>query len=77
LSLAREGGELAFRIENEGTALPEELLHWINEPGAGRPVRPAIGLTIVRRIIALHGYRFRAESAEGINRFEVRMRVYR
>ncbi|HWB92637.1 MAG TPA: histidine kinase dimerization/phospho-acceptor domain-containing protein [Puia sp.] len=77
LSLAREGGELAFRIENEGAALPEDLLHWINEPGAGRPVRPAIGLTIVRRIIALHGYRFRAQSAEGINRFEVRMRVYR
>ena len=77
LSLGRVGHELVFSIENEGAALSEELLAWVNEPEASRPSRPAVGLTIVRKILLLHAYGFRAESVGGRNRFEVRMDIYR
>jgi len=77
VALGREDGELVFRIENEGAALPDDLLEWINVRGAGRPGRPAIGLAIVRKILDLHGYGFRAESGGGWNRFAVKMGVYR
>ena len=79
ISLAREGGELVFRIENDGADLPQDLMDWINVPGVegGRPVRPAVGLAIVRKVLSLHGYQWRAQSEGGINRFEVRMDVYR
>ena len=77
VSLAREVGELVFRIENEGAALPQDLIEWVNVRGAGRPGRPAIGLAIVRKILDLHGYGFRVESVGGWNRCVVRMGVYR
>lgn len=76
LSLARVGNELVFSIENDGPALPEELLAWLNGPDAVRPSRPAVGLTIVRKVLLLHGYVFHAESVAGRNRFEIRMGVY-
>ncbi len=76
LSLARVGNELVFSIENDGPALPEELLAWLNRPDAVRPSRPAVGLTIVRKVLLLHGYVFHAESVAGRNRFEVRMGVF-
>jgi signal transduction histidine kinase len=74
--LEREAPALIFRIENEGKALPADLLAWINEAGASRPAVPAIGLTIVRRMLSLHGYGFRAESVEGRNCFWIRMEVH-
>ena len=77
LSLARVGNELVFSIENDGPALSEELLAWLNRPDAVRPSRPAVGLTIVRKVLLLHGYVFHAESVAGRNRFEIRMGVYR
>jgi hypothetical protein len=77
LALERVGSELVFSLENDGAALSEELLDWVNEAEAARPARPAVGITIVRKILLLHGYRFRATSAGGRNRFEVRMGVYR
>jgi signal transduction histidine kinase len=76
VALEREGASLVFRIENEGKALPEDLLEWINEAGASRPAVPAIGLTIVRRMLSLHGYGFCAESRDGRNCFQVRMQVH-
>ena len=76
VALEREGALLVFRIENEGKALPEDLLAWINEAGASRPAVPAIGLTIVRRMLSLHGYGFCAESGDGRNCFFVRMQVH-
>ena len=75
LSLGRVGQELIFSIENEGAALSEELLDWVNEAQAARPARPAVGLTIVRKILLLHGYGFRATSVGGKNKFEVRMGI--
>jgi signal transduction histidine kinase len=76
LTLGRVGHELVFSMENEGAALSDELLAWVNEPDASRPSRPAVGLTIVRKILLLHGYGFRVESVGGRNRFEVRMGIY-
>jgi hypothetical protein len=76
VALTRVNDELVFSIENDGAALPGELLAWINAPDALRPSRPAVGLTIVRKILSLHGYRFRAESVGGRNRLEVRMAIY-
>jgi len=84
VSLEREGAELVFRIENEGEPLSDELLVWINEPEGVRPVRPAIGLAIVKKVLWLHGWRMeswvraseRAEGSDGVNIFQFRMKVY-
>jgi signal transduction histidine kinase len=76
LALGRVGHELVISIENEGSALSGELLAWVNEADASRPSRPAVGLAIVRKILFLHDYAFRAESVGGRNRFEVRMGIY-
>ena len=89
IGLDRFADELVFRIENEGEPLPDDLLSWLNGPETEgmRAARPAIGLTIVRKILALHGYAFRAEVVAGkaeagkaeapmnINRFTFRMPV--
>jgi len=89
VSLEREGTELVFRIENEGEPLSPELLAWINGLEGVRPVRPAIGLAIVKKVLGLHGWRMRAEvrSGEraaassgvergGVNVFSFRMPLY-
>jgi signal transduction histidine kinase len=75
--LERMGTELWFTIGNAGAPLPLELVKWINEPDAVRPVRPAIGLAIVRKIVALHGFGFSAEVRGGQNIFVVRMKTFR
>jgi len=64
--------------------LSDELLVWINEPEGVRPVRPAIGLAIVKKVLWLHGWRMeswvraseRAEGSDGVNIFQFRMKVY-
>jgi signal transduction histidine kinase len=61
VSLEREGAELVFRIENEGEPLSSELLAWINGLEGVRPAMPAIGLAIVKKVLALHGWVMRAE----------------
>jgi signal transduction histidine kinase len=77
VSLEREGEELVFRIENEGEPLPAELLAWINELGGVRPVKPAIGLAIVKKVLWLHGWRMDAGvERSGFVFFSFRMQVY-
>jgi signal transduction histidine kinase len=76
VTLEREGGVLVFRIENEGKALAADLLAWLNEAGVNRPAVPAIGLTIVRKMLSLHGYVFRAEVRGGWNIFIIRMDTF-
>jgi len=75
-----EGEELIFRIENQGEPLTAELLGWINGEGwisgEARPKKPAIGLAIVRKILALHKFPFRVEVLPGnINRFSFSMPI--
>jgi signal transduction histidine kinase len=74
------GEDLIFRIENEGEPLTAELLGWINgegwKSGEARPKKTAIGLAIVRKILALHKFPFRVEVLPGnINRFSFGMPV--
>ena len=76
VTLEREGGVLVFRIENEGKVLPADLLAWMNEAGANRPAASAIGLTIVRKMLLLHGYRLHAEVRNGWNVFMIRMDTF-
>ncbi|MDR3716512.1 MAG: HAMP domain-containing sensor histidine kinase [Puia sp.] len=77
ISLVRVEEELIFRIENEGPVLASDLLQWLN--GAGhKPATPAIGLTIVRKILLLHHFPFLAESLPGsLNAFSFRMPLWR
>lgn len=76
VSLERESAVLVFRIENEGKALPADLVAWMNEAGAARPAVPAIGLTIVRKMLSLHGYVFHAEVRNGWNILIIRMDTF-
>ena len=75
VGLDREGGELVFRIENDGVPLDEEFLIWING-GGEKPTRSAIGLAIVRKVLGLHGWRLRAEVRGGMNVFSFKMPLY-
>jgi signal transduction histidine kinase len=75
IGLDREGGELVFRIENEGAPLEEEFLVWINGVG-DKPARSAIGLAIVRKILALHGFGLKVEVAGDVNIFSFKMPIY-
>jgi signal transduction histidine kinase len=80
IRLERVGEDLIFRIENEGEPLRADLIGWFNgaEAEGIRPVRPAIGLAIVRKILLLHGYAFRAEVLAGsVNVITFRMPVDR
>jgi signal transduction histidine kinase len=74
--LEREGDKLVFSIENEGKPLPADLLDWINGPETGRPPRPAVGLTIVKKILSLHGFRVHATAGDGRNLFRMWMNIF-
>jgi len=76
IELVRSADELVFRIRNAGTVLPADLVSWINGVDAVRPARPAIGLAIVKKVLALHGFAFSVETGKGENVFVVRMRVF-
>jgi signal transduction histidine kinase len=76
VSLERVGAELVVTIANDGLPLPDDLVQWLNEPGAARPERSAIGLAIVRRVLSLHGFPFWVGRREGRNVFEWRMPVF-
>jgi signal transduction histidine kinase len=77
ISLTREDQELILRIDNEGPALAPDLLQWLNHPERmQKPAVPAIGLSIVRKVLLLHHFPFLAESLPGsVNAFSFRMPV--
>ena len=75
ISLERSGGELVFRIANEGEPLPDDILRWFNGSEGVRPKKAAIGLSIVKRVLGMHGFAFGAEVREGANVFWFRMPV--
>jgi signal transduction histidine kinase len=78
IRLRREGADLIFSITNQGSPLPDDLVAWLNgEEGAMRPSAPAIGLSIVRRILQLHHYPWKVETNAGVNVFTIRMGIYR
>lgn len=79
--LNKAGIELIFIIENSGDTLSPELLEWINNSAetnhtASRPAKSGIGLMIVKKILFLHEYSFKAEANTGIgNKFTIQMPV--
>ena len=65
VSLMRTENQLCCRIENTGQPLPAAMLDWLTSSnGQVQPgnLRPAVGLSIVRRILSLHQYRLSATS---------------
>jgi signal transduction histidine kinase len=76
---AGQGGEdLVFTISNAGAPLADDLVAWLNgDEGAMRPSAPAIGLSIVRRILWLHRYTWKVDVGAGVNTFTIRMPVYK
>ena len=61
INLERSGSLLVFSIANKGEPLSADLLDWINSGAHGsqkqiRPVRSAIGLSIVKKVLDFHGY---------------------
>jgi signal transduction histidine kinase/DNA-binding response OmpR family regulator len=82
LSAAREGGEIVFRVRDTGTGIPPEMLgkvfdlftqidHSLDRAQGGL----GIGLTLVRRLVEMHGGAVEARS-EGAGRgseFTVRL----
>jgi signal transduction histidine kinase len=64
--LRRDGEGLVFWIENEGEALSDDILRWFNGVEGVRPKKAVIGLSIVRRVLGLHGFAYGAEEKEGV-----------
>jgi signal transduction histidine kinase len=73
--LERNGEGLVFWVANEGEALGEDILGWFNGVEGVRPKKAAIGLSIVKRVLELHGFVYGAEVREGVNVFYFRMPV--
>ncbi len=82
VSITADNTDLVFRIENNGSPLSEELLNWINNHedessfSGNRPPKLGLGLLIIKKILLLHQYTFRAESNTGIgNAFTIVMPI--
>lgn len=81
-SMTVEGEALFFKIENNGPALPEDLLHWINnfkrEGGISnkRPAKLGLGLLILQKILLLHNSSLHAFTRNGTNSFTFSLPVY-
>jgi signal transduction histidine kinase len=81
--LEQQKDELVFEVINSGLPLPDELTEWINGEEVSptprnRPVKSAIGLAIVKKVLALHQYPFYVNVLQNKgNRFAIRMTIYR
>jgi signal transduction histidine kinase len=80
VSLTSHNFQLTFTIENSGESLSAELLEWFNQSGEAyknkRHSSRGIGLTIVKKILHLHQYSFKAETIDrATNRFTITMPV--
>jgi signal transduction histidine kinase len=75
VSLTRDGEVLRFQIANEGEPLGQDVLDWFNGVDGSRPKKSSIGLTIVKRVLGMHGFAHGAEVREGVNIFWFRMPV--
>lgn len=82
VSIIAKENDLIFTIENSGNSIPADILNWINnskDEGSSfrnRPPKVGLGLLIVKKILHLHQYSFKAETNTGIgNRFTIIMPV--
>src|SRR5579863_8396765 len=69
ISLQRVSTGLMFRIANEGEELAEDLMRWYNGAAARRPKKSAIGLSIVKKVLDLHGFEYGVRVRAGMNEF--------
>ena len=76
-----EGSDLVFEIQNEGSPLPADILHWINDFKEGdallekRPLKLGLGLVIVQKILLLHHTFLKAYTQDNRNVFTFRIPV--
>ena len=78
--LSRRGEALVFSVKNISSVLPEPFLKWLGSDDADAvldsfPEKPAIGLTIVKRILRLHQYRLQVTQQASQLQFEISMKV--
>ena len=66
VSLEARDRELVCRVSNEGERLTEEMVAWFNGAEGVRPGKSAIGLTIVKRVLGMHGFAYGVEVKVGI-----------
>ena len=80
VSLKRAEGQLLCLIENTSAALPPALLNWVTDEAesshAPLPQMPALGLSIVRRILHIHQYPLTVSCTGGTIVFQFSMQVY-
>jgi signal transduction histidine kinase len=81
ITLEKRGRDILAAFENNGHALNEALLLWINSDAVNKDpeqkVRLGLGLAIVKRILQLHGYGLKACNVHGIVRVEVILKEYK
>jgi signal transduction histidine kinase len=77
ISLTRDGDGLVFRVANEGEGLGNDMVAWFNGVAGVLPKKSAIGLSIVKRVLGMHGFRYGVEVDGGMNTFWFRMAVVR
>lgn len=78
--LSREGAMLVFSVKNKSPLLPARFLNWLSSNSADTvmdsfPEKPAIGLTIVKRILQLHDYRLSVTQQQSELQFEIMMEI--
>lgn len=81
IRLLREPGLLTLELENSGDPLPPAILNWVNdatdEDAIKRPKGAGLGLALVKRVLKLHGFKFKADlSAESANKFVISLDSY-
>jgi len=77
VSITADKNDLIFALENTGSPIPTEILNWINADNdessfsGNHPSKLGLGLLIVKKILHLHQYSFKAETAGIGNRFTI------
>ncbi|MET3980969.1 signal transduction histidine kinase [Mucilaginibacter sp. UYP25] len=79
ISLTDKNGQLVVMFENTGEHLSKEMLTWLNSEGdslTNRPQHSGLGLALVKKILKLHQFLFKAGVAKKHNYFRIEMPVY-
>ncbi len=77
-----EEGDIIFKIENTGDALPDDLVKWINQNKGEsalftrRPAKFGLGLLIVQKILHLHNSSLETYRSNNTNIFMFRLPIY-
>jgi signal transduction histidine kinase len=72
VSIVAHNNDIIFSIENTGSPIPTEILNWINETNeessfsGSHPAKLGLGLVIVKKILLLHNFHFKAETDIGL-----------